>query len=212
MLRAMAMGLVAIGILSLGLIVLVLTAWADNPKPVEVAASVKEGKSMSGKTETATFAAGCFWGAESTFRKTPGVIKTTVGYTGGTMKDPTYKDVCTDETGHAEAVEVVFDPEQVSYQKLLEVFFENHDPTTVNRQGPDFGTQYRSAVFFHSPEQEKAAKAEIKKRNDSKEYVGPIVTQVVEAGTFYEAEKYHQQYFEKKGVDYVCHLGNGKKK
>jgi peptide-methionine (S)-S-oxide reductase len=163
------------------------------------------------KTETATFAAGCFWGVESTFRKVPGVLKTRVGYTGGKMKNPTYEDVCTDGTGHAEAIDIEFDPARVSYQDLLNVFFENHDPTTVDRQGPDFGTQYRSAIFYHSPEQEKAAEAEKKKRDDSGDYVAPIATEITEAGVFYPAEDYHQRYFELRGVNYSCHTGNGKK-
>lgn len=163
------------------------------------------------KSEKATFAAGCFWGVESTFRKVPGVISTEVGYSGGKMVNPTYKDVCTDRTGHAESIEVVFDPEVVSYQKLLEVFFENHDPTTPKRQGPDVGSQYRSAIFFHSPEQQTLAQAEKDKRDKSGEYVGPIVTEIVEAGPFYPAEAYHQRYYEKQGVQWSCHFGNGKK-
>src|SRR4051812_27046619 len=149
------------------------------------------------KTETATFGAGCFWGVESTFRKVPGVVKTEVGYAGGKTQKPTYRDVCTDQTGHAEVVRVQYDPQKVTYQKLLEVFFENHDPTTMNSQGPDFGTQYRSVVFFNSPEQEKEARAEKQKRDASGEYVRPIATQIVAAGPFWTAEDYHQQYFEK---------------
>jgi peptide-methionine (S)-S-oxide reductase len=164
------------------------------------------------KTETATFAAGCFWGVESTFRKVPGVLRTRVGYTGGTMVNPTYRDVCTDRTGHAEAIDIEFDPKKVSYQDLLNVFFENHDPTTVDRQGPDAGTQYRSAIFYHSPEQEKLAEAEKERRNHSGEYVGPIVTQIEAAGEFYPAEEYHQRYNERRGLEgSACHFGNGKK-
>jgi peptide-methionine (S)-S-oxide reductase len=163
------------------------------------------------KTEIATFAAGCFWGVESTFKRVPGVVSTRVGYTGGETVNPTYEQVCGDDTGHAEAIEVVFDPAKVSYAKLLEVFFENHDPTTVDRQGPDFGSQYRSAIFYHSPEQKAAALAEIEKRDESGEYRNTIVTQVVAASKFYAAEDYHQSYFDKRGIGYSCHTGNGKK-
>ncbi len=153
----------------------------------------------------ATFAAGCFWGVEDAFRQVKGVTSTTVGYIGGTTKNPTYKEVCTDRTGHAEAVEVEFDPSQVSYRELLALFFQSHDPTTLNRQGPDFGTQYRSAIFFHDTEQEKEAreaKAALEKAGIFKR---PIVTQIVPAPEFYRAEDYHQQYFEKQGIR-SCHL------
>ena len=153
----------------------------------------------------ATFAAGCFWGVEDAFRQVKGVTSTTVGYIGGTTKNPTYKEVCTDRTGHAEAVEVEFDPNQVSYRELLALFFQSHDPTTLNRQGPDFGTQYRSAIFFHDTEQEKEsreAKAALEKAGIFKR---PIVTQIVPAPEFYRAEDYHQQYFEKQGIR-SCHL------
>ena len=148
----------------------------------------------------ATFAAGCFWGVEATFRQLEGVTSTRVGYSGGHFDKPTYKDVCTDGTGHAEAVEVDFDPTKISYDKLLEVFWDNHDPTQLNRQGPDWGTQYRSAIFFHSPEQETAAKASKDTLEKSRRYSKPIVTQIVPATTFYEAEDYHQQYLEKRGL------------
>jgi peptide-methionine (S)-S-oxide reductase len=153
----------------------------------------------------ATFAAGCFWGVEATFRQLPGVISTRVGYTGGNSANPTYKEVCTDRTGHAEAVEVEYDPAKISYEQLLDVFWENHDPTQLNRQGPDWGTQYRSAIFFHSPEQEAAAKAAKQKLEKSGHYSKPIVTQIVPAVTFYEAEDYHQQYLEKRGLA-TCHI------
>jgi peptide-methionine (S)-S-oxide reductase len=153
----------------------------------------------------ATFAAGCFWGVEATFRQIPGVTATRVGYTGGETKNPTYKDVCTDTTGHAEAVEVDYDPEKVSYEDLLNVFWENHDPTQLNRQGPDFGNQYRSAIFYYSPEQEQAAKASKEKLQKSGRFSRPIVTQIVPAVTFYEAEDYHQQYLEKRGLA-TCHI------
>jgi len=153
----------------------------------------------------AIFAAGCFWGVEATFRQIPGVISTRVGYTGGDFDNPTYKDVCTDRTGHAEAVEVTYDPANVGYDKLLEVFWENHDPTQLNRQGPDWGTQYRSAIFFTDAEQEKAAKASKEALEKSHRFSKPVVTQIVPATTFYEAEDYHQQYLEKKGLA-SCHI------
>ncbi len=149
--------------------------------------------------EKATFAAGCFWGVEEVFRQVKGVVSTTVGYTGGRFENPTYKDVCTDKTGHAEAIEVEFDPTQVSYGELLTVFFENHDPTTLNRQGPDVGTQYRSAVFYHTLEQMAAAKAMKEKLEKSGRYKRPIVTEITPASEFYRAEEYHQCYFEKRG-------------
>ncbi|HXZ32768.1 MAG TPA: peptide-methionine (S)-S-oxide reductase MsrA [Terriglobales bacterium] len=154
---------------------------------------------------TAIFAAGCFWGVEATFRQLPGVISTRVGYTGGNFQNPTYKDVCTDRTGHAEAVEIEYDPARLSYEKLLDVFWENHDPTQFNRQGPDWGTQYRSAIFYTNPEQEAAAKASKERLEKSHRYNKPIVTQIVPASTFYEAEEYHQQYLEKKGLA-SCHI------
>jgi peptide-methionine (S)-S-oxide reductase len=153
----------------------------------------------------ATFAAGCFWGVEATFRALPGVNSTRVGYIGGKTQNPTYKDVCTDTTGHAEAVEVDYDPAKVSYDTLLQVFWENHDPTQVNRQGPDFGTQYRTAIFFHDAEQEAQAKASKQKLEDSKRFSKPIATQIVPAVTFWEAEDYHQQYLEKRGMA-SCHI------
>lgn len=154
--------------------------------------------------EKATFAAGCFWGVEATFRSIPGVISTRVGYTGGTLTNPTYKDVCTDRTGHAEAVEITYDPARVSYEDLLKVFWQNHDPTTLNRQGPDVGTQYRSAVFYHSPEQEAAARAS--KDQVQKSSRRPIVTEIIPAADFWQAEGYHQQYLEKRGLAH-CHIG-----
>ncbi len=153
----------------------------------------------------ATFAAGCFWGVEATFRQIPGVTSTRVGYTGGDLEDPTYKDVCSDRTGHAEAVEVEYDLRKVTFDDLLNVFWENHDPTQLNRQGPDFGSQYRSAIFFHSPEQEQAAQVSKSKLEKSSQYSRPIVTQIVPAVTFYEAEDYHQQYLEKRGMA-TCHI------
>jgi peptide-methionine (S)-S-oxide reductase len=153
----------------------------------------------------ATFAAGCFWGVEATFRQLPGVISTRVGYTGGNSPNPTYKEVCTDTTGHAEAVEIDYDPAKLSYDKLLEVFWENHDPTQLNQQGPDWGKQYRSAIFFHTPDQEVAATASKQQLEKSRRFSKPIVTQIVPAVTFFEAEDYHQQYLEKKGLA-TCHI------
>lgn len=153
----------------------------------------------------ATFAAGCFWGVEATFRQLPGVLSTRVGYIGGRTKNPTYKDVCTDGTGHAEAVEVQYDPAKISYDELLNVFWENHDPTTLNRQGPDWGTQYRSAIFFHTPEQEHLAKASKVAWDASGQFRNKIVTQIVPATDFCEAEDYHQQYLEKRGLA-SCHI------
>jgi peptide-methionine (S)-S-oxide reductase len=155
--------------------------------------------------ELATFAAGCFWGVEATFRQIPGVISTRVGYIGGQTEDPTYKEVCTDGTGHAEAVEVDFDPAKVGYTDLLKVFWENHDPTQLNRQGPDWGTQYRSAIFYHSPEQAAAAQASKAALEKAHRYPKPIVTQIVPAAKFYPAEDYHQQYLEKRGLA-SCHV------
>jgi peptide-methionine (S)-S-oxide reductase len=153
----------------------------------------------------ATFAAGCFWGVEATFRQLPGVTSTRVGYIGGQTEKPTYKDVCTDRTGHAEAVEVEFDPARVKYADLLKVFWENHDPTQLNRQGPDWGTQYRSAIFYHSPEQAAEAQASKESLEKARRYSKPIVTQIVPAVTFHEAEDYHQQYLEKRGMA-SCHI------
>jgi peptide-methionine (S)-S-oxide reductase len=155
--------------------------------------------------EKATFAAGCFWGVEATFRQIPGVISTRVGYIGGQTENPTYKEVCTDRTGHAEAVEVEFDPGKVSYNDLLKVFWENHDPTQVNRQGPDWGTQYRTAIFYHSPEQQAQAQASKDALERSHRYSKPIATHIVPAVTFYPAEDYHQQYLEKRGLA-SCHI------
>jgi peptide-methionine (S)-S-oxide reductase len=153
----------------------------------------------------ATFAAGCFWGVEETFRQIPGVISTQVGYTGGQTANPTYQEVCTDRTGHAEAVEVEYDPAKVGYGELLRVFWENHDPTTPNRQGPDVGSQYRSAIFYHSPEQKEEAEASKLELDRSGRFRRPIVTQVLPAETFYRAEEYHQQYLAKRGVSH-CHF------
>jgi peptide-methionine (S)-S-oxide reductase len=155
-------------------------------------------------TEIATFGAGCFWGIEAAFRRVPGVADAVVGYSGGEMANPTYKDVCTDETGHAEVVQVTFDPAKLSYEKLLDAFWAMHDPTQVNRQGPDSGSQYRTAIFFHSPEQETAAKKSKAALDASGKFRRPIATEITPAGTFYRAEEYHQRYLEKRGAA-SCH-------
>jgi peptide-methionine (S)-S-oxide reductase len=152
--------------------------------------------------EKATFGAGCFWGIEAAFRQIDGVKSTAVGYMGGTLKNPTYQDVCSSRTGHAEVVQVEFDPAVVSYEQLLNVFWENHDPTTLNRQGPDVGPQYRSAIFFHTPEQEAAAKASKDAIARSGRFHRPVVTEITPAPEFWRAEEYHQQYLEKRGVSH----------
>ena len=150
-------------------------------------------------TETATFAAGCFWGVEDAFMQVKGVLSTAVGYIGGHTDAPTYQEVCTDSTGHAEAVQVEYDPEQVSYEQLLALFWQLHDPTTLNRQGPNIGSQYRSAVFYHSPQQEAQAKAFKEQLQQSGRFSRPIVTEIIPATPFYKAEEYHQQYNLKHG-------------
>lgn len=155
--------------------------------------------------EKATFGAGCFWGVEETFRTTKGVTGTAVGYAGGTKDNPSYQDVCTDETGHAEVVEVDFDPAQVSYEQLLDVFWNNHNPMQLNRQGPDVGTQYRSVIFYHSPEQKAAAEASKEKLTQSGRFPRPIVTLIEPAPKFWRAEDYHQQYLLKRGQTH-CHI------
>lgn len=154
------------------------------------------------RLQKATFAAGCFWGVEETFRNIKGVISTVVGYTGGHTENPSYKEVCTDTTGHAEAVEVTFDPGVVSFKELLEAFWDSHDPTTPNRQGPDIGSQYRSAIFFHDVEQERVAKESKEALDSSGVYSLPVVTEIVPAAAFYPAEEYHQKYLMKRGVKY----------
>lgn len=151
---------------------------------------------MTGSIQKASFAAGCFWGVEELFRNVPGVITTRVGYTGGKTKNPTYEDVCTGLTGHAEAIEITFDPGQVSYQDLLGFFFANHNPTTLNRQGQDEGTQYRSAIFYHTDEQKELATQIKSALEESSEFKNPLVTEIVPATAFYEAEDYHQKYLQ----------------
>jgi peptide-methionine (S)-S-oxide reductase len=155
--------------------------------------------------EKATFAAGCFWGVEAAYRQIAGVVETAVGYMGGRLDQPTYESVCRGRSGHAEVVHVIFDPAKVSYKKLLEVFWNSHNPMTLNRQGPDIGTQYRSAIFFHSPEQQTAALASKQTEDASGRYPRRIVTEIVPAGTFWMAEDYHQQYLEKRGLA-VSHI------
>jgi peptide-methionine (S)-S-oxide reductase len=157
-------------------------------------------------TEKATFGAGCFWGVEAAFAAIPGVTATAVGYEGGALAQPSYRDVCADSTGHAEVVEVDFDPDRVSFTQLLDAFFGLHDPTTLNRQGPDWGTQYRSAIFFHSPEQQAQAQAKIDELNAAGRFKPKrIVTKVEPAQTFWRAEEYHQRYLEKRGQA-SCHI------
>jgi len=155
--------------------------------------------------EIATFGAGCFWGVEAAFQRVPGVIETAVGYSGGHTESPSYQDVCTDETGHAEVVQVAFDPAKVSFEELLQVFWGMHDPTQLNRQGPDVGTQYRTAIFFHSPEQEAVAKKSREALEASGKLRRHIATEITPAGKFYRAEEYHQKYLQKRGAA-SCHF------
>ena len=156
--------------------------------------------------ERATFAAGCFWGVEDAFLKMKGVKSTRVGYTGGNFPDPSYEDVCTDRTGHAEAIELEFDPNEISYKELLDFFWSIHNPTTKNRQGPDIGSQYRSTIFYHNPEQEKIARKSKQQLDDSNSFQNKIVTEIVPAATFYQAEDYHQKYYQKTGGGSCYHL------
>ncbi|NBX77414.1 MAG: peptide-methionine (S)-S-oxide reductase [Proteobacteria bacterium] len=165
-----------------------------------------QGKMTKTNTEIATLAGGCFWGMEELLRALPGVLETTVGYTGGTTSGPTYEDVKTGTTGHAESVQIVFDPKKINYEKILLFFFKMHDPTTKNRQGNDLGSQYRSAIFYHSPEQRKTAE-EVKLRVDrSGKWKKPVVTEIVPAKPFYPAENYHQKYLQKNPGGYTCHF------
>lgn len=152
-------------------------------------------------TQIAMFGAGCFWGVEAKFARMPGVIETAVGYAGGAVANPTYKQVCTEETGHAEVVHITFDPAKVSYQQLVDAFFTLHDPTQLNRQGPDYGTQYRTVIFYYSPEQQTAAQETIQRLTAAKKFPRPIVTQVIAAPAFWRGEEYHQKYLKKRGLD-----------
>jgi peptide-methionine (S)-S-oxide reductase len=161
------------------------------------------------KTETAMFGAGCFWGVEGVLKQIPGVLKTECGYAGGHTKNATYKEVCAHDTGHAEVVRIEFDPSKVSYEKLVGKFFKFHDPTQINRQGPDVGSQYRSAIFYYSPEQKATAEAVKAKLDKSGKYSRPIATEVAAAGEFWRAEEYHQDYFNKNGLENHCHLPPG---
>ncbi|MCX8052684.1 MAG: bifunctional methionine sulfoxide reductase B/A protein [Armatimonadetes bacterium] len=177
------------------------------PRTETASEPAKDQKLASNRQEKATFAAGCFWGVESAFRKYlgKGVISTRVGYTGGRTPNPTYEQVCSHTTGHAEAVEVVYDPDKIRYESLLDIFWSIHDPTTRDRQGPDIGSQYRSAIFYHSTEQKRLAEDSKARVEKSGRYSNPIVTEINQADVFWPAEDYHQQYFEKRGIDPTCH-------
>jgi peptide-methionine (S)-S-oxide reductase len=179
---------------------------APDPSTLTVRGLVrtKSAPKLLGETQVASFAAGCFWGVEEEFRKEKGVVATAVGFSGGHTRNPTYPQVCSENTGHAETVMVEYDPKVVSYDRLLQLFWDIHDPTTPDRQGPDVGDQYRSVIFYHSPEQKEAAIASRDKLQRSGELQNPIVTEIVPAGEFYKAEEYHQQYVEKGGIAF-CH-------
>jgi peptide-methionine (S)-S-oxide reductase len=182
----------------------VCAARAANRAKQLVAQVVQSLDHVRMQTEKATFGAGCFWGVEETFRNVKGVLSTSVGYEGGAMENPTYQDVCTDKTGHAEVVEVEFDPAQVSYDQLLDVFWSNHNPTMRNRQGPDVGTQYRSVIFYHSSNQQAAAAASKEKLEKSGRFNRPIVTQIEPASKLWRAEEYHQHYLQKRGQSHCA--------
>ncbi len=173
---------------------------AETPAP-----AAPSSMPTNSKIETATFGAGCFWGVEYNFRRVPGVISAFSGFAGGNVDHPTYRQVCTDKTGHAEVVQITFDPSKVTYKQLVDFFFRMHNPTQVNRQGPDYGTQYRSVIFVHSPEQRKVAEELKAALGASKKYAEPIATQIEEAKPFWKAEEYHQRYFEKNGGP-TCHV------
>lgn len=171
----------------------------QNPQTAPVTPRNAEKPIQTANLRKATFAAGCFWGVEASFRTVEGVVATEVGYTGGRLADPTYRQICTEKTGHAEAVQITYDPGKVSFENLLDLFWKIHDPTTLNRQGPDVGTQYRSAILYHSPEQKALAQASIDKLEKAHTFKKPIVTQIVPAPEFYKAEEYHQRFLEKRG-------------
>ncbi len=177
-----------------------------TPHQSDPLTTVKKGGGIGAGQETkeAMFGAGCFWGVQYNFDQVKGVSETEVGYAGGHTDNPTYKEVCTDKTGHAEVVNLRYDDEVVTYDQLLQNFFENHDPTTINRQGPDYGSQYRSIIFYYDNEQKELAEKMKEEMTKSKKFAGPIVTEIVPASTFYKAEEYHQKYFEKTGQK-VCH-------
>ena len=185
----------------------IVTKYGRRPSKITAAKEIRSNRHPERRVEImekATFGAGCFWGVEETFRNLKGVVSTSVGYAGGTQENPTYHDVCTDKSGHAEVVEIEFDPSQVSYDKLLDVFWSNHNPTTLNRQGPDVGTQYRSVIFYHSPEQRSAAAASKEKVEKSGRFNRPIVTQIESASKFWRAEEYHQRYLQKRGQSHCA--------
>lgn len=175
------------------------------PEETKKMVTAKIAESKSGRVERAVFGAGCFWGVEAEFRRTPGVLKTEVGYAGGTVLNPTYEQICTDTTGHAEVVAVDFDPAEVSFDQLLDVFWANHNPTQLNRQGPDFGKQYRTVVFYADDAQKQTAEASKQRLAESGKFSKPVVTQIVPLTNYFPAEDYHQQYLEKRGLSH-CHL------
>jgi peptide-methionine (S)-S-oxide reductase len=191
-------GKVILGVLAMTVSGLWMRAILPGAEPKR--ASTIDHPTPGAKLETATFGGGCFWHVEDDFRKVEGVVSTAVGYEGGTMRHPTYADVCTDQTGHVEVVQIQFDPSRISYEGLLNVFFLMHDPTSVDRQGPDAGTQYRSVIFYHSPEQKRMAEEFKDGLDKSGRFNLPIVTRIAPASTFWKAEKYHQQYYEKQGL------------
>jgi peptide-methionine (S)-S-oxide reductase len=199
-------GLLTVGFLVMMALATYMAVYAGAPDGGEDKQDTKGTSDMKPtNTEKATFAAGCFWGVEAAFRQLDGVLATSVGYTGGHTDNPTYRDVCSDTTGHAEAVEVVYDPTRLTYADLLKVFWDSHDPTTLNRQGPDIGSQYRSAILVHSEEQRRQAEESKDELEKSGRFRRPIVTEIVDATTFYPAEEYHQQYLEKRGLS-SCHI------
>lgn len=192
-----------------GVTVLYVSQQPSAEDMAEIKVPAAEEFEMKDRYEVATFGAGCFWGVEAAFRRVDGVKKTEVGFMGGNIKNPSYKEVCYTETGHVEVVHVTYDPNDVSYLALLKTFFDAHNPTQLNYQGPDIGSQYRSVIFYHNDEQQREADEVIKKLEDSKLFKGPIVTTVEPAQEFYMAEDYHQQYYEKKGVAGHCGFGTG---
>lgn len=196
-----------IACLTLASLVACFAACAPQASAPGAAQAAETTKEKTANMETATFGAGCFWGVEAAFRKLPGVINAAVGYCGGNLERPTYKDVCSDKTGHAEVVQIEFDPDKIAYQQLLDAFFSLHDPTTLNRQGPDFGTQYRSVIFYHTPQQQAAAEAAKANLARSGKFSQPVVTQIVPAVPFWRAEEYHQRYLEKRGLS-SCGVGH----